>query len=457
MKYISLFSGIEAATAAWHPLGWEPLFFCEIEDFPSAVLKHHYPNVPNLRDVTTIQEGKINVLKSRSGGKIDLLVGGSPCQSFSVAGLRKGLADPRGNLMYQYIRLVKAFCPKWIVWENVPGALSSGGGRDFGTLLSALAQFGYGLAYRVLDAQHFGVPQKRRRVFVVGCFGNAKSAFDVLFKQRSGGGNSEKSGKAGKNGSSEAKTSIGKHGRVGTLGASSDRVCPREDSPQAFTQNSREEVRFIGGDGQKVGALMACGGTHKTNYILDHQLAGTLCARDYKGIASDDIAKGSQKMVVEPHNRVRRLTLKECERLQGFPDDYTKIAWNGKAKEDCPNGLRYKALGNSMAAPVMRWIGERIMEVEGIPLPMDVTSLLEKYTIEVPIYVAKVINHTVQLMLGWGDPLPGAPRQWVRHPMFLTMDFLSLQLDHKKIPEDEKKTIMEFILTEVDKALLEPN
>jgi DNA (cytosine-5)-methyltransferase 1 len=407
MKYISLFSGIEAATVAWHPLGWEPLFFCEIEDFPSAVLKHHYPNVPNLRDVTTINEGKINVLKSRSGGKIDLLVGGSPCQSFSTAGLRKGLADPRGNLMYQYIRLVKAFRPKWIVWENVPGALSSGGGRDFGTLLSALAQFGYGLAYRVLDSQHFGVPQRRRRVFVVGCFGDAKSAFNVLFEQKGSNRDSEKSGKARKNDFSKTQTSIRKHAGV--------------------------------------------------KHILDHKLAGTLCARDYKGIAADDFVGGSQKMVVEPHNRVRRLTPKECERLQGFPDDYTKIAWNGKAKEDCPNGLRYKALGNSMAVPVMRWIGERIMEVEGIPLPMDVTSLLEKYTIEVPIYVAKIINHTVQLMLGWGDPLPGAPRQWVRHPMFLTMDFLSLQLDHKKIPEDEKKTIMEFILTEVDKALLEPN
>ena len=388
--------------------------------------------------------------------------------------------------MYEYIRLVKAFRPKWIVWENVPGALSSGGGRDFGTFLTALAQFGYGLAYRVLDSQYFGVPQKRRRVFVVGCFGDAKSAFDVLFKQRSGGGNSEKSGKARKNGSSEAKTSIGKHGRVGTLGASSDRVCPREDSPQAFTQNSREEVRFIGGDGQKVGALMACGGTHKTNYILDHQLAGTLCARDYKGIASDDIAKGSQKMVVEREyaapitkangecweNRktftamtstqggqlgqgrmavridykVRRLTPKECERLQGFPDDYTQIAWNGKAKEDCPNGLRYKALGNSMAVPVMRWIGERIMHVEGIPLPIDVTPLLEKYGIEVPIYVAKVINHTVQLMLGWGDPLPGMAKDWIDHPLFLSKSFLRCQLDSKKMSADELDLVLEHIL-----------
>jgi DNA (cytosine-5)-methyltransferase 1 len=486
MKYISLFSGIEAATVAWHPLGWEPLFFCEIEDFPSAVLKHHYPNVPNLKDVTTINEGKINVLKSRSGGKIDLLVGGSPCQSFSVAGHRKGLEDPRGNLMYQYIRLVKAFCPKWVVWENVPGALSSGGGRDFGTLLSALAQFGYGLAYRVLDAKHFGVPQKRRRVFVVGCFGNAKSAFDVLFEQESSDRDSAESGEEGKNDSSEAQKGVGEHQKVGTLDASYFKGCGMRGGLERTIVWNKEVYPEV-------------------KHILDHQVAGTLYARDYKGISSDDINKGAQKMVVEPHNKVRRLTPKECERLQGFPDDYTQLAWNGKGREECPTSHRYKALGNSMAVPVMRWLGERIMRVEGLTIPQKVEvskpaykeihcivgnlaagrnawnmnqlgikkdisytldgthvpaigedldekgaaieALLKKYKIDVPFYVDKMINHVEQVMIGWGKPLKGTAKDWIDSPLFLSKSFLRHQLDTKNIPSEELEFIVEYILT----------
>ena len=138
-------SGIEAATSAWHELGWKPVAFSEIEPFPSAVLKHHYPDVPNLGDMTKYKEWDI--------GTIDILVGGTPCQSFSVAGLRKGLEDPRGNLALVYCGILDKFRPKWFVWENVPGVLSSNGGRDFGSFLGALGELGYGWAYRVLDAQ----------------------------------------------------------------------------------------------------------------------------------------------------------------------------------------------------------------------------------------------------------------------------------------------------------------
>ena len=177
MRYLSVCSGIEAATVAWHDLGWQPVAFSEIEPFPSAVLAHHYPNVPNLGDMTKFKEWDI--------GTIDLLVGGTPCQSFSVAGLRKGLEDPRGNLALTYVGILDKFRPKWFVWENVPGVLSSGSGRDFGSFLGAVGQIGYGFAYRVLDAQYFGVAQRRRRVFVVGCLGDWRSAAEVLFESHS--------------------------------------------------------------------------------------------------------------------------------------------------------------------------------------------------------------------------------------------------------------------------------
>ncbi len=182
LKYGSVCSGVEAATVAWHDLGFEPQWFSEVDAFPSAVLQHHYPNVPNHGDMTKFKEWN-------NDKTIDLLVGGTPCQSFSVAGLRKGLEDPRGNLMLTYLAMAEQLKPKWLVWENVPGVLSSNGGRDFATFLTAMGKIGYGFAYRVLDAQYFGVPQRRRRVFVVGCLGDWRSAASVLFEPESLSGN----------------------------------------------------------------------------------------------------------------------------------------------------------------------------------------------------------------------------------------------------------------------------
>lgn len=150
MIYGSVCSGIEAATVAWHLLGWKPAFFSEIEKFPCAVLQYHYPHVPLHGDFTTIQKDDYE--------PIDLLVGGTPCQSFSVAGLRGGLDDERGGLAMEFVELAKRIRARWIVWENVPGVLSSGRGYDFGAFIGALAKCGYGFAYRVLDAQYFGAP-----------------------------------------------------------------------------------------------------------------------------------------------------------------------------------------------------------------------------------------------------------------------------------------------------------
>lgn len=196
MNYLSVCSGIEAASQAFAPLGWKPIAFSEIEPFPCAVLKHHYPHVPNWGDMTKFQEWP--------DATVDVLCGGTPCQSFSVAGLRQGLADPRGNLMLTFGAIAGRYRPQWLVWENVPGVLSSNGGRDFGAFLGMLGELGYGVAYRVLDAQYvrtrrfpYAVPQRRRRVFVVGYIGDWRRAAAVLFDRESLSGHPPPRRKAG--------------------------------------------------------------------------------------------------------------------------------------------------------------------------------------------------------------------------------------------------------------------
>ena len=189
MRYLSVCSGIEAATVAWESLGWKPAGFSEVEPFCCALLEHHYPKVPNLGDMT--EHGGWDV-------RADILVGGTPCQSFSVAGLRGGMADPRGNLALVFLGIAAQVRPRWIVWENVPGVLSADEGRAFGAFLGGMAELGYGWAYRVLDAQYFGVAQRRRRVFVVGCAGGWRSAAAVLFESSCLRGDPAPSREAGK-------------------------------------------------------------------------------------------------------------------------------------------------------------------------------------------------------------------------------------------------------------------
>jgi DNA (cytosine-5)-methyltransferase 1 len=382
MKYGSVCSGVEAATVAWHDLGWEPQFFSEFDEFPSAVLKNHYPDVPNYGDMTKYKDWNLN------DKSIDLLVGGTPCQSFSISGLRKGLHDDRGNLMLEYLRMADELKPKWIVWENVVGVLSSNNGRDFGTFLTALGEIGYGFAYRVLDAQYFGVPQRRRRVFVVGCLGDWRSAGKVLFKPDCLSGDPPPSRAQG------------------------ERIAPTVTTGPPFSRTGNERV--------EAEALVTYRKVSHGEYTKD-QAASTMMARDYKDAtdlitfspqnsASNGLSisehtvptlqtKKQSAVVIDraafnqgvnakydplikeqetmptlvargPHAvqqrdmKVRRLTPRECERLQGFPDDWTRIQWKGKKLEECPDGHRYKAMGNSMAVPVMRWIGQQIKQVE---------------------------------------------------------------------------------------------
>ena len=307
ITYGSICSGIEAATLAWKPLGMRATWFAEIKAFPSAVLAHHYPDTPNLGDMTKL--GGLVL-----AGKIaapDVLVGGTPCQAFSFAGMRQGLLDPRGALTIKYVELADATDyvrvsqrkpPCVIVWENVPGVLSDKG-NAFGCFLGALAGEDcelqpsgkkwqdagcvYGpkrtIAWRVLDAQYFGLAQRRRRVFVVA---SARDGFDpaeVLFE------------------------------REGT----------RRDCPPGRS--------------------------------AEFALHPTLTAQG--GGSLDD----REAYVLEPEG-VRRTSVIEWERCQGFPDNYTQILWRGKPASECPDGPRYKTIGNSKAITVVRWIGRRIIK-----------------------------------------------------------------------------------------------
>lgn len=387
MRYLSVCSGIEAASVAWHPLGWSAAAFSEIESFPRAVLKHRWPDVPLHGDFTTI--------KGYEYGPVDLLVGGTPCQSFSVAGLREGMDDPRGNLALAFLALAERLGARWLVWENVPGVLSSNEGRDFGAFLGGLAELGYGFAYRVLDAQYFGVPQRRRRVFVVGYPGDWRRAAAVLFERHSLSGHSPPRRETGEgvaartgDGASDSflldvKRDLAPHGsvkprRVASSLAASDYKDPpivthtlRADGFDAsedgtgrgtplvpvtypclrsgnqynnsdpgmeasmlvsFAENFRGEIRIEGGDGHRTGALNTGGGK-----------------------------PGQGLPAVGTASAVRRITPVEAERLQGFPDSYTLVPYRGKPAADGP---RYEAIGNSFAVPVVRWLGERIQMVE---------------------------------------------------------------------------------------------
>ncbi|HDV8378382.1 TPA: Dam family site-specific DNA-(adenine-N6)-methyltransferase [Citrobacter freundii] len=439
MKYGSVCSGIEAASKAWDPLGWKPAWFSEIEPFPSAVLAHHWPEVINLGDMTKIADA----VHAGDVDAPDVLVGGTPCQAFSIAGLREGLSDDRGQLTISYVELANAIDAKRrergepesiIVWENVPGVLSS---KDnaFGCFLAGLAgesselqpaggKWTYAgcvsgperiIAWRVLDAQFFGVAQRRRRVFVVA---SARKGFDpaaVLFEldsvRRDSAPRRESQPEIARN--AGERTKVGSHwdnpanphptlnqsNNIGGIGASNQELFSQrgsgiismahgqagaeiktDDSAPTLTCNHEDPVTaygFKGGQGAKAGGIgfaeeqsptltSASSGTNLAPAIcIQHASIGRHDAAGPQGKGyQEDVAftqdSRSSADVVQYGMQVRRLTPIECERLQGFPDNHTLICWRGKDADECPDGPRYKAIGNSMSVPVMRWIGERI-------------------------------------------------------------------------------------------------
>jgi DNA (cytosine-5)-methyltransferase 1 len=403
MNYLSVCSGVEAATVAWHHMGWNPVGFGEIEKFPSQVLAYHYPNVTNFGDMTKYKEWDIN-------DTVGLLVGGTPCQSFSVAGLRKGMDDPRGNLAIVYCGILNHYRPKWFIWENVPGVLSSNRGRDFGSFLGAVAELGYGFAYRVLDAQYWGVAQRRKRVFVVGYFGDWRPAGAVLFEPksvsrdtapsriegqevtrnaqvRSGSGKPviptlmanagtklwlgnqeafsgdyhilQARGAFGKDVADTVTAKFAKGAELLQQGAQNGGNCVLQPIP------INDQATRFGGQNNGNGNGLGIGKPGDPMPTLDtssrHSVAFGWQNSPSQGMSLNTISPTLDKSKTPATLQsmtVRRLTPIECERLQGFPDNYTNI------KENCPDGPRYKALGNSMAVPVMKWIGKRINEVE---------------------------------------------------------------------------------------------
>ncbi|HEO9971077.1 TPA: phage N-6-adenine-methyltransferase [Enterobacter hormaechei subsp. xiangfangensis] len=463
MKYGSVCSGIEAASKAWEPLGWKPAWFSEIEAFPSAVLAHHWPKVTNLGDMTKIADA----VRAGEVEAPDVLVGGTPCQAFSIAGLREGLSDDRGQLTLSYVELANAIDAKRrergepesiIVWENVPGVLSS---KDnaFGCFLAGLAGESSELqpaggkwthagcvsgperviAWRVLDAQFFGVAQRRRRVFVVA---SARRGFDpaaVLFEldsvRRDSAPRRESQPEIARN--AGERTKVGSHwdnpanphptlnqsNNIGGIGASNQELFSQRGSglvSDSYSDVSRTllakendstaedlETYVVHGTqdpdinrelahtlGRNNGQENACiafsykdngadatsdlsptirAGNHDKSHANSGQPPAIALAGNTIGRAPENGGNGtgyckevgytltkSDQHGVAYGMQVRRLTPIECERLQGFPDDHTKISWRGKDAAECPDGPRYKAIGNSMAVPVMRWIGERI-------------------------------------------------------------------------------------------------
>jgi len=441
MKYATVCSGIEAPSLAWHGLGWSPVWFSEIENFPAAVLAHHYPTVPNLGDMTMLHENE--TYKNQS---IDLLCGGTPCQSFSFAGLRKGLDDERGNLALHFVRILGEKRPTWFVWENVPGVLSSAVGRDFATILGGFTgreitiprngwgnagaiegiPDAYGIAWATLDAQYFGVPQRRRRIFVVGRLGDWHGPAAVLFdtaclsghpaprreaRQGTAGRIAPCIGSNGKAAGSvtqqDAENGAVVYGYIGskagikafevapTLCTNTDRTDERNtsyviahgqanaeivsDGEPSLTCNHEAPIYF-GLPGNWIGRKPENGGNQTEPF---HDQSPCLTKTDQHAVAFPAVFKpcigrngrGNVDNLAYPlttradgdtgqcyfeNQVVRRFTPTECERLQGMPDDYTRISWRNSKPENCPDGPRYRAIGNSMAVPVMRWIGERI-------------------------------------------------------------------------------------------------
>ncbi len=463
---------------AWEPLGFRPAWFAEIDPFCSALLAHRHPGVPNLGDFTTIKG---------SCGPIDVLAGGTPCQSFSLAGRRGGLEDARGNLAIEFCRLAGRLRPRWIVWENVPGVLSSNGGRDFGSIIGALAELGYGCAWRVLDAQFLGVPQRRRRVFVVGHLGDWRRAAAVLLereglcrntparrKARQGvaaltadgvgaSGADDNQAQAGHlilfggnntSGPIDVATACNAHGGSMRMDFETETFCVEVTPPLMIAHTLRGEAMDASEDGTGRGVpILPVGFSCKDSgadamedaaptmramgHRESHPNAGGQLAVAFRGFGQDgfvpsEIAppvlasdgggvgppvlfesrfarngRGSPDIIAPPLKAqsgtsgrgdgapllamcvaVRRLTARECERLQGLPDDYTlnpnyrrklradeieeMAPYLGISLEEArrlgatPDGPRYRAIGNSMAVPVMRWIGCRIQMVDSI-------------------------------------------------------------------------------------------
>lgn len=429
MRFGSVCSGIEAASVAWEPLGWKAAWFSEIEPFPCAVLKHHYPDVPNHGDMSTlparIRAGEVEAP--------DLFCGGTPCQAFSVAGLRQSLADDRGNLSIVFcevanaidaVRSARGDKPCLVFWENVPGVLSTDD-NAFGCFLAGLAGETVPLepagrrwtdagvvlgptravAWRVLDAQYFGVAQRRKRVFVVASARHDVDCAAVLFEREGVRRDTAPSRTQRETATAYAAGGIADYregigclrAANGNLGSGSEYLIASRlvafgeyaQDETASTVKARDYKDATDLVAHAFDARQSDGGliTYDSRQHHNPQPSNTaqlttkncafvrgdtpLVAHAFDARQSDVGQYGDLRGALDTDGHsigilqrtaVRRLTPRECERLQGFPDDYTAIPYKGKPAADCLDGPRYKALGNSWAVPVVRWIGSRIQQ-----------------------------------------------------------------------------------------------
>jgi DNA (cytosine-5)-methyltransferase 1 len=339
-RVVSTFSGVGGLDLGLHQAGWRHELLCERDEYRRAVLATRFPGVPILDDVRSVgvpserrrteqDSADIGVRPEyrprREGGRPDLLCGGFPCQDLSVAGRRAGLAGERSGLFFEFARIAESVRPRWLLIENVPGLLTSNGGRDFGELLGTLADVGYGVAWRVLDSRHFGVPQRRRRVFILAC--------DV----------------GGRAGAERA-------GEVLAVGQGCDRHLAAGGEARPGTADGVGERAAESG---VVNALdRQAGGPDDNSAQAGHLVPLLAHTLTVKATANGTAHSPDECTYLPAPSGVRRLTPRECERLQGFPDDWTLIPWAGKP---APDSRRYAALGDAVAVPVARWLGERIM------------------------------------------------------------------------------------------------
>ena len=408
IKYLSICSGIESAGLGWHPLGYECIGLAEIDPFRSAVLQYHYPEIKNYEDFTKIQASDLPT-------RPVLLVGGTPCATFSIAGLREGLGEDRGNLALEFVKLIERLQPTWVVWENVPGILSSNGGQDLGTFLGSLAELGYGFAYRVLNTEHVrtqrfpnALPQRRRRIFVIGHIGGdwkspAKVLFDSAPVREDAPPRRRKREKNPKKPTYRSARSdqLIEDEVAGTIAArdyksSTDLVVEKNHSDTEYWRKSGEFGKAkkdpvimrdsqTGSNGKPWNdegvswsltahdryTVIETSTPDKSPRVYKEEVSPTLTAmtggnrQPIVFIEKDVEDKKNSKTRPPRNNSIRGLTPIEYVRLQGFPDNYTQIPWNNKPKEECPVSRRYEACGRSMSINVMEWLGTRIQKVDG--------------------------------------------------------------------------------------------
>ena len=378
MKYLSICSGIESVGVAWHPLGFKCVGLSEIDPFRSAVLNYHYPEVKNHGDFTKIKRQDLPE-------QPDVLVGGTPCATFSIAGLRKGLAEDRGNLALEFIKLAERIKPKWILWENVPGILSSNKGKDLATFLGALAELRYGFAYRVLNTefvrtQRFprALPQRRRRIFVVGCLGDWRSSAEVLFDRETMSSNStprrKKSEEIARKSGENIKNSFGKLSKTTIRQVRSDEYTEDNVAGTLAARDYKSATDLVIMRESQTGSNgkpwnddgVSWSTTADDRYTVVETNTPDKVARVYKEEVSPTLnamTGGNRQPVIMRNNVIRRLTPIEVERLQGFPDNYTQVPYRNKPKEDAPVSKRYEACGRAMSINVMEWLGSRIQKV----------------------------------------------------------------------------------------------